>query len=109
VRPLLKLDIRDYPLSKPVWKGQSNIGYETNHPAYEPVIKCNRKQCHYSDRRICEMMTLNDIATSTFLSVVCLALKSSHTQNMPLRIESTGRYINNRQVEVVYILLRICW
>jgi hypothetical protein len=54
--------------------------YETNHSAYVPVIICNRKQCHYNDRRICEMMTLNEIhynfATSTFLLVVCLVLKS---------------------------------
>jgi hypothetical protein len=43
------------------------------------------------------MVTLNEIyynpATSTFLSVVGLALKCSHTQNMLLCIdESTGRY-----------------
>ena len=25
------------------------------------MIICNRKQGHYSDRRICEMMTLNEI------------------------------------------------
>jgi hypothetical protein len=47
------------------------------------VITCNRKQCHYSDGRICKMMTLNEVgynsATSTFLSMVGLALKSSHT------------------------------
>ena len=45
--------------------------YETNHSAYGPVIICNRKQGHYNDRRICEMMTLNEIhynlATSTYL------------------------------------------
>jgi hypothetical protein len=35
--------------------------YETNHPAYGPVAICNRKQGHYSDRRICEMMILNEI------------------------------------------------
>jgi hypothetical protein len=41
------------------------------------------------------MMTLNEIhynlIKSTFLQVVSLALKILHTQNMLLRIESTGR------------------
>jgi hypothetical protein len=68
---------------------------------YELVIICNRKQGHYSDHRICEMMTLNEIhynpATSTFLSVLGLAFKSSHNQNMLLLIKSTGSYINNKQ------------
>jgi hypothetical protein len=47
----------------------------------------------------CKMMNLKEIrykpATSTFLSVVGLALKSSHTQNMLLHIElkATGTYI----------------
>ena len=72
------------------------ILYETNHLAYGPVINCNSKQGHYSDRTICEMIILNEIhhnfATSTYLQVVCLVLKSPHTQNMLLRIESTGRY-----------------
>jgi hypothetical protein len=36
---------------------QFNKGYETNYSAHGPVIICNRKQSHYSDRRICEMMT----------------------------------------------------
>jgi hypothetical protein len=48
------------------------------------VIICNRKQCHNSYRRICEIIILNDIryntATSFFLSVVDLALKSFHKQ-----------------------------
>jgi hypothetical protein len=83
VRRLSKLGIRDYPSSKPERKRQFNKGYETNHSAYEPVIIRNSKQGHYSDRRICEMITLNEIhynpAKSTFLSVVCLALKSFHT------------------------------
>jgi hypothetical protein len=46
--------------------------YGTNHSVYGPVIICNSKQGHYSDRRICEIMTLNEIpynpATSIFLS-----------------------------------------
>jgi hypothetical protein len=48
------------------------------------------------------MMTLNEIcynpATSTFLSVVFLASKSSHTQNMLLCIESAGRYTRQWQI-----------
>ena len=65
--------------------------YETNQSTYDLVIICNRKQGHYSDRRICEMMTLNEIrynpATSTFLlvHVICLALKNPHTHSMLLR------------------------
>jgi hypothetical protein len=68
-------------LSKKVWKRQFNKGYETNFLAYGPVINCNRKQGHYSDRRIYDMITSNEIpAILTFLSVVCIGLKSLHTQ-----------------------------
>jgi hypothetical protein len=35
--------------------------YETNHSAYGSLIICNRKQGHYNDWRICEMMNLNEI------------------------------------------------
>ena len=45
----------------------------------------NRKQGHYSDRRTCEMITLNEIrynpVASTFLLVDGLALKSPHTHS----------------------------
>ena len=89
-----------------VGKWQSNKGYETNQSTYDLVIICNRKQGHYSDRRICEMMTLNEIrynpAASTFLLVVGLALKSPHTHSMLLRIESTGIYTHHKQATVVY-------
>ena len=70
------------------------------------MIICNRKQGHKSDRRIYEMMTLNEIrynpAASTFLLEVGLALKSPHTHSMLLRIESTGRYTHHKQVIMVY-------
>jgi hypothetical protein len=53
------------------------------------------------------MMTSNEIrynlATSTFLSVVGLALKSYHTQNMLLRVESIGIFSHHKQVKVTYI------
>jgi hypothetical protein len=51
-------------MTLPVFKAsmkQSNKDYETNHSVYGPVINCNRKQDHYSDRRICKMMTLYEI------------------------------------------------
>ena len=77
---------------------------------YDLVIICNRKQGHYSDRRICEMMTSNEIrynpATSTLLLEDGLALKSSHTHSMLLRIESTGRYTRHKQVIVVYYYIQ---
>ena len=70
------------------------------------MIICNRKQGHYSDRRICVMMTLNDIrynpATSTCLLVVDFALKSPHTHDMLLRIESTERHTHHKQVIMVH-------
>jgi hypothetical protein len=51
-------------------------------------------------------MTINEIrdnpATLTFLSVVGLALKSFHTHNTLLHIESTGSYTHRKQVKVVY-------
>ena len=71
------------------------------------MIICNRKQAQYRDRRICEMMTLNEIrynpASSTFWLVVGLALKNHHTHGMPLRIESTifkARPTTNQKVDV---------
>jgi hypothetical protein len=67
----IRHSIRNYPLSKPIWKQQSKKGYEANHSAYKSVIICNRKQGHHSDRGIYEMITLNEIhfhpATSRFL------------------------------------------
>jgi hypothetical protein len=106
VCPQSKLDKRNYPSSKPVWKRQSNKWYETNHSVYGPVIICNCTKCSYSDHRNCEIMTLKRIyynpVTSTFLSAVYIALKSSHKQNMLLRIESTDRYTHHKQVKVEY-------
>jgi hypothetical protein len=68
--PSWKLGVQDYLLSKPVWKQQYNKEYGTNHSEYKPAIICNRRQRHYSDRNICEMIILNKIrynpATSTF-------------------------------------------
>jgi hypothetical protein len=71
------------------------------------VIICNRKKGHYSDRTICEMMTLNEShynpAASTSWSVVCLVLKSPQTQNMLLHIEFNTHH---KQVKVVHIVHR---
>jgi hypothetical protein len=39
------------------------------------VIICNCKQSHYSDHIICEMMILNDLATSTFCQCVAMVWK----------------------------------
>ena len=71
------------------------------------MIICNRKQGHYSDRRTCEMMSCKseiryNPATSTFLLVVGLALKSPHTHGMLYRIESTERHTHHKQVIVVH-------
>jgi hypothetical protein len=67
---------------------------------------CNRKQGHYNDCRICEMITLNKIhyntATSIFFSVAGLVLKHPYTQNMLLAIESAGRNKHRKQVKIVY-------
>jgi hypothetical protein len=41
-------------------------------------------------------------ATSTYLSVVCIVLKSPHMQNMPSFIESILRYTLYKQVKMVY-------
>ena len=78
--------------------------YETNQSTYDLAIICNRKHGHYSDRRICEMMTLNEIRynPASFWLVVGLALKNHHTHGMPSRIESTGRHTHHKQVIVVY-------
>jgi hypothetical protein len=72
-------------------------------------INCYSKQGHYySDHKVCETMTLNDIlynpATSTFLLEVDLALTKSHMHDMILRFESAGRYTHmyHKQVKAVY-------
>ena len=38
---------------------------------YSIYIICNRKQGHYSDRTICEMMTLNEIRYNPETSTFC--------------------------------------
>jgi hypothetical protein len=102
-RPQSKPGTRDHPPPKPARKRQSNKPYETNHPAHVPVTICNRKQGHHNDRRIRETTTPNEIhhnpATPTFLQAACPALKSPHTQNMPLRIEPTGRRTHHKQAK----------
>jgi hypothetical protein len=80
-----------HPLWAPSYQTrQSNKGYETNNSAYGPVIICNL----IATVKFTKGMTLNEIRynppTSTFLSVVDLTLKSSHTQHMLLRIKSSG-------------------
>jgi hypothetical protein len=71
VTPLVGMRYTGLPVVKASMEWQSNKLYETSHSAYVPVMICNRKQSHYNDRRICEMMTLNEIhynlSTSTFL------------------------------------------
>jgi hypothetical protein len=79
VQPLSKLGIRGYLSSKPVWKRQST----TNHTAYGQVIICSRKKVIKVTVEFAKIMILNDIhfndATSPFLFVFCLVLKSPHT------------------------------
>jgi hypothetical protein len=45
-------------------------------------------------------------AALTFLTVICLVLKSQHMQNMLLRIESTGRCKHHKQVKVEYYYVK---
>jgi hypothetical protein len=103
--PIVEIMYMVLPVVKSVWKRQSNKEYETNHSAYGPVIICNRKQGYYTGHRICKMMTLNEIhyihPTSYHLSVVCLVLRSHHTQCMLLRIDSSGKYTHHNQMKVV--------
>jgi hypothetical protein len=80
--------------------------YDTIHSKYGTVIICKCKQGHYSDRRICQMMTLMNIlynsATSNALQVSYLVLKKTHqTQTLLLRIKSIGRYIHHKELKVV--------
>jgi hypothetical protein len=70
--------------------------------AYGPVKICNHKQGHYSERRICEKMTLNEIRYNSATSTILLVVGLAHTHNMLFRIKSTGRYIHQKQVKVVY-------
>jgi hypothetical protein len=91
----LYVGMRDYLLSKPVWKRESKTKHETNHSTHRTLVTGNRKQGHRGDCRICKIMTLNEIhcnhVASTYLSIVCFILKTSYTQNTFLSIESTGR------------------
>ena len=63
---------------------------------------------YYSDRRTCEMITLNEIrynpAASSFMLVVGLALKSPHTHSMLLRIESTITVYNVKKSRLQFIV-----
>jgi hypothetical protein len=59
--PLVEINYTGLPIVKASMGMKSNKLYETNNPAYGPVVICNRKQGHYSDRRICEMVILNEI------------------------------------------------
>jgi hypothetical protein len=69
--PLAEIRYSGLPLVKASMEMTVEHMYETHHPAYKPVIICNRKQGHYNDHKICEIMTLNEIhynpATSTYL------------------------------------------
>jgi hypothetical protein len=67
----LKLDIRENPSSKLVRKWQFNEAYETNHSTYGQVIICNGKQVHFSDSKICEMMTWKVIHYNPTISIFC--------------------------------------
>jgi hypothetical protein len=64
--------------------------------------KCNRKQGQYSDRRICEMMTLNEIHYNPGPCSINFFGQYSQTQNKLLRIESIEKYSHHKQAKVVY-------
>jgi hypothetical protein len=53
--PLIEIRYTGLPVVKAVME-KSNKAYETNHSAYGPVIICNRKQGHYRDCIICEVI-----------------------------------------------------
>jgi hypothetical protein len=65
--PLLTGHTRRSPVAEIRYTGLIVYGNESvksstkHHSAYGPVIICNCKQGYYSDRRICKMMTLNEI------------------------------------------------
>jgi hypothetical protein len=99
--PSSKLYIRDYPLSKTVWKQQSNKGYETDHSAYGPMIIRNPKQGHYSDWRICEMMTLHEIRASVNSGILGMTFS-----NVPLY---SRHYLYNIYIWIVFNKQNPCW
>jgi hypothetical protein len=49
--------------------------YETNHPAYGPVAMCNRKQGHYSNCRVCEVMIVEMIIKMVVLHRVIFCVQ----------------------------------
>jgi hypothetical protein len=74
LNPLLKISIHDYPLVMPVC--QSNKGYETNHSTYRPMIICNGNQGNYSDRRVYEIIIVNEIHYET--GAITFSISSFH-------------------------------
>jgi hypothetical protein len=71
-----------------------------------PVIICNRKQGHYNDRRIFELMTLNEIhynlATSTFLVSSLPRFESPHTQTCKYTLAT--RPICSTELKCLYMM-----
>jgi hypothetical protein len=82
--PIVEIRYTEFPKASVETTGQQR--YKTNHSAYGLVIICNRKQGYYSDHRICEMMTLNEIyynlSTSNLMSIVGLVVISSHIRRL---------------------------
>jgi hypothetical protein len=67
------------------------------------VILCNRIQGQYSDRRICKIMTLNEIHYNLFCNRFSSFWKVFIRKTCSrLCIESAGRYSHHKQVKVVY-------
>ena len=60
---------------------------------------CMDKLDRYIDHGMCEILTLNTIATTTYLQVANLDSKLDHTQNM---FERVVRHTHHMQVIMVY-------
>jgi hypothetical protein len=93
VSPWTKLGKRDYLSLKPVWKWQSNKLYETSNSEYVPVVICSHKQGHYNARRICEMLTLNEIHYNLATLQYCLKFPPTFTYIPPKNKPKSGKLI----------------
>ena len=83
-----------------------NDWYEKHQTAFDLMEGCTGKLDRYNDRKIYEMLTLNETVetpvTSTCVSAAYLDSKTDHIQNKLLHIESAERYKHHMQVIMGY-------
>lgn len=80
--------------------------YETRQTEFRLMQDCICKLGHPNSHTICEILTLNETVktriTSTYLTLVCLDLRTDHTYNTFSHIESVRKHEQHIQVRMEY-------